>query len=250
MQTAFRRLYLPKELSPPSSFSVLERPGLNNSTGQRLWDCSIGLSLYMTLHPHSLFPTTRNSVSPPPSKRHKLESPRQKLQVMELGAGCGLVALVASHLLQSTPEASNYECQVIATDVAVTVDTTLKENLEENGSTLNTARILDWGALSDQAVLDAQQASSPGKRPHLVLVAADVLYNPASHSLLLDTILSFFRCQTKDDISSKHALLAYKARTSGDDGFFSLASEAGLLVDEVWQWGDIAVYRLTPAVTD
>lgn len=94
----------------PSSIRIVERPALNNSTGQRLWDCAIGLTCYLSMHPAALSLSGSGSTSEPPAKRRKHEP---YLQVVELGAGCGLVGIAAAQLL----EESRVEGEVVCTDV-------------------------------------------------------------------------------------------------------------------------------------
>ena len=243
--------------------TILERPGLNNSTGQRLWDCAIGLSAFLTLHPSALDASTPLAdLSPPddtlrPSKKLRLEpaaepSPkRRRLRVVELGAGCALASLAAAHVLRST---SGVDASVLATDIEATVETTLRENLELNarrrdGEVEVRAGVLDWGELAparvDEVVAGAEAVT---------LLGTDILYNPSSHGVLLSTLISVLRPPSSPPSSSppsppaasahrhRRALIAYKRRTDGDDAFFQLARDGGLAVRHVWAWGEVGVW--------
>ncbi|GAA6040918.1 hypothetical protein NBRC10512_003483 [Rhodotorula toruloides] len=282
VQTALRTIYLPFSSrapsdSPPSSssgatslpsaspssppISIVERPGLNNSTGQRLWDCAIGMSAFLSLFPHALDasaplpPISAANYDEPSSKKRRVENcvggRKRRIRVVELGAGCALVSMAASRILSSAPVAG--EASVLATDVEATVETTLRENLEANsaGKAVEAA-VLDWGELSQEAVdsVVGGRARRPRSDSHhdeetsLTLLATDVLYNPSSHDLLLSTLLSLLQPHSSPATlpASRRALIAYKRRTEGDDGFFSLAKDAGLEVTKVWEWGEVSVW--------
>jgi hypothetical protein len=237
--------------------SIVERPGLNNSTGQRLWDCAIGLSAYFSLHPNtsldiSPFPTIERGVSEPDdetSRSKKRRKTSKRVRIIELGAGCALASLAASQISQGADETTS----VVATDIEATVNTTLEENLNFNESYSKVDKgILDWGQLSEAQVkdlLDVPMSKTPTTPQDLILVATDVLYNPESHQLLLDTLLSFLR--PSPDIApvlsntTSRALIAYKRRTEGDDGFFELAKGAGLEMLKVWEWSEVSVWSFT-----
>ncbi|GAA5937892.1 hypothetical protein JCM3775_002389 [Rhodotorula graminis] len=272
VQSALRFIHLPppaaddstSDPSPTSTpFTILERPGLNNSTGQRLWDCALGLTAFLSLHPSALdastpladLPRPDNDV-PRPSKKPRLDpversTKRRRVRVVELGAGCALASLAAASVLRTI---DGVDASVLATDIEATVDTTLRENLELNarwregeGAAVEVrAGVLDWGELApaqvDEVVDDAESVT---------LVGTDILYNPSSHDLLLSTLLSVLRrplsssSSPRDDASTprhRRALIAYKRRTDGDDAFFSLAREAGLDVRHVWAWGEVGVW--------
>lgn len=199
--------------------------------------------------------------------------------MVELGAGCALASMVAAKLL-SSPSASGAEqtaaATILATDVETTVESTLEENLRANGLLSSSkisgrssnakpppimieSAVLDWGRLSDEQLRvmlgDHRQGGRSMYETHaldpaaLTIFATDVLYNPESHPLLLATLLSLLRptrARSQDDGSPlpRRALIAYKRRTEGDDGFFPLAREAGLAVDKVWEWGEVGVWAV------
>lgn len=247
MQTTHRRITVPSR----SPITIVERPGLNNSTGQRLWDCAIGLSAFFSLHPEALqdcYTPVENSADRrdvSQSRKRRKTSPRTR--VVELGAGCALASLTVAQLHNY----SDGESSVVATDIEATVETTLSENLSHNEANAKVARrVLNWGTLSDSHVkdmLDCSASVSHSSVPSdLTLIASDVLYDPDTHQLLLDTLLSFLRPSPSvaplfTDISTR-ALIAYKRRTDGDDGFFALAKEAGLNVGKIWEWSEVSVW--------
>ncbi|CEQ40443.1 SPOSA6832_02067, partial [Sporobolomyces salmonicolor] len=229
--------------------SIVERPGLNNSTGQRLWDCAIGLACFLSLHSDALdsavplTTTTSSDDEKPRTKRQTTAGLEGPLRVVELGAGCALASMCAQHVLAHVEG----KLSIVATDVKPTVETTLAENLAANSVSSRqpaiTASVLDWGTSTCLQVCDARPPSSPSSPPpHLTLLGSDILYNPSSHSLLLDTLLAFCRPTNSSLTASARALIAYKKRTDGDGAFFGMASKAGLDVRKVWEWGEVGVW--------
>lgn len=224
---------------------TIETAGLNNSTGQRLWDAAIALSYYFSLHPNLLLlpsnPAHDTKDEESSTKRPRLENRPRK--ILELGGGLALVSLVASSLLSR----STLPVEVICTDVAVTVETTLLENLSANESIKVRAAVLDWGPILQEKireVLDWKPEETTGM--DLTIVASDVLYHPESHPLLLSTLLALFdfvRTENGGKEERCQAFIAYKPRTEGDDGFFALARGAGFRVELLWSFGAIQVYR-------
>ncbi|GAA5986457.1 hypothetical protein JCM5350_003393 [Sporobolomyces pararoseus] len=248
VQTTLRRIHYPQ--SPP--LTIVERPGLNNSTGQRLWDCAIGISAFFSLHDNTFDPTTaiidtsKSTEDDGASRSKKRRKTSKRTRVVELGAGCALASLVAGQVIRSIEG----EVSVVATDIEATVETTLLENLNFNETvTKGDRRVLDWGALAEDQVKNVLGVESIAQQTDLSLIATDVLYNPESHQLLLDTLLSFLRPSSAIapilSNTSSRALIAYKRRTEGDDGFFGLAREAGLKTEKVWEWSEVSVWCFT-----
>lgn len=155
-----------------------------------------------------------------------------------------MASLAAGRLTQAQLE----EVSVLATDIEATVETTLAENVAHNSrrpsDTPIETVVLNWGKLSDDRVKEILD-SSPN--PNLTLIATDVLYDPDTHQLLLDTLLSFLRPSNEIAplLGSTRALIAYKRRTDGDDGFFEMARKAGLEVGKVWEWSEVSVWSFT-----
>lgn len=254
MQTAIRTLHIQSSNStlPSVPLFAVERPGLNNSTGSRLWDCSIGLSCFLSLNPSYLFPKLSNSSS---------NSNVPPLRIIEVGSGCGLASLAALKIIQSTIPAvsaisSKLKVDIIQTDIEATVNTTLAENLETNlpfssRSNLDNftieSKTLDWGILSDDMI---KQFLGKNKKEeddqYLTILGSDILYDPDTHLALHQTINSLLGSTGGNVIAlaevKRKALIAYKARTEGDDGFFELARQSGRQVEKVWEWGEIQVW--------
>ncbi|GAA5957264.1 hypothetical protein JCM3765_000407 [Sporobolomyces pararoseus] len=243
------------ELARRSTATNSSEKGLNNSTGQRLWDCAIGISAFFSIHDNvfdSTSPMTETSTPKDAMEETSRSKKRRKTskhtRVVELGAGCALASLVAGQIASRIEE----EASVVATDIGATVETTLVENLEYNETVTKVDKqVLDWGPLTEEQVKNILGVGPERTTPNtnLTLIATDVLYNPESHQLLLDTLLSFLRpSPTIAPIllnTSSRALIAYKRRTDGDDGFFELAREAGLKTEKIWEWSEVSVWSFT-----
>ena len=249
VQTAIRRTYLSKPTGEDTIIETIETAGLNNSTGQRLWDAAIALSYYFFLHPHLLI-LTPHLLSTPNDEESTTKRPRldnRPRKILELGGGLALVSLVASSLLSNM----DANVEVVCTDVAVTVETTLRENLEANSLIEVRAAVLDWGPTTEEKMREVLGLNEGAGGMDLTIVASDVLYHPESHRLLLETMLGLFGFTKRSNDGREgrcQAFIAYKPRTEGDDGFFELAREAGLTVQMVWRFGTIQVYRFSVVV--
>ncbi|KAK4046426.1 hypothetical protein OIV83_006085 [Microbotryomycetes sp. JL201] len=228
IQTAFRHVNVRTGQSDRlERIQIIERPGLNNSTGQRLWDCALGMTCWLTRTGTPFLNEFIASGSPD-------ESQSLKHVILELGAGCGLVSMAASALQRK-------EFDVLATDVKETVETSLLENITANrrsGRHLR-ALTLEWGALTPATKQDL--VGSRTKQRPVTVLATDVLYNTSSHHVLLETLCDLL----EGELST--AFIAYKKRTDGDDAFFALASGRKLGVQRVWTWGEISVWKFMRA---
>lgn len=151
--------------------------------------------------------------------------------VLELGAGCGLVSLAVSAKRQYKQLSSR---RIATTDLPEVVDSTLKATLEANKAL--SAGIepysLVWGTHTLPFKL--------GKGTKLTVLASDVLYNSDSHEVFLDT-LHFLKGQAEGHLKSVY--IAYRHRVAGDEGFWQMASEAGIAFDLVYQLADIQLWR-------
>lgn len=251
VQTIYRHIHLPPFASstgdnlPPQPLAVVERPGLNNSTGQRLWDCAIGITCWLSLHPellcHSLPSSSPPSETPEPPLKRPRPAPPRPHTILELGAGSALASLVTSRMLYRPP--SSTSTRLLATDVEATVSTTLAENLRFNPTTSRLdikTQVLNWGPVTParrKKLLPELEGEG-----RLTILGADILYNPESHEVLLESLLGLLRAGEEGEEGDR-AFIAYKARTEGDDGFFDLARGRGLEVVKVWEWGDVSVWK-------
>ena len=185
--------------------------------GDHLWHSSIALASYI-LNTKSLFDEA-------PYSSDKL--------FVELGAGCGLLSLAISCLLQSQADRSQ---KIIATDLPEIVETTLADTLAANPDTSSmiTKQALRWG--QDRNALPPVIQNHDGD---LIILASDVLYNAQSHLDILRTLLVLFRnCKKQCE-----AYITYKYRVEGDNGFFDLARQAGLSMSMICKIADIEIWK-------
>lgn len=248
VQTACRHIHLPSRapdaVQGRKRCRIIERPGLNNSTGQRLWDCAIAMCCWLERDPSILreSPSVKDTADAcrPVERSRRPPLERRVHRVIELGAGCGLVSMAVSDLL-SHPSSRNddgggEDSEVVATDVQSTVSSTLTENTETNSRSFPDIqiRVLDWGPV-DQTRWHETDGDSTD-RARLTILATDVLYNTSSHEALLETL-----CGLLQDECDR-AFIAYKPRTDGDGDFFEMAKRAGLRVERVWEWGQMSIW--------
>ncbi|KAH8926337.1 hypothetical protein BT69DRAFT_1348086 [Atractiella rhizophila] len=213
--------------SPPSMLLFEEKIHHAVSTGSKIWDGAIVLSLHLLSNPSLLYP----SPSPGP------------LSVIELGCGCGLLGIVASHVLEKEQRTGKVFC----TDEQETVDEFASYNrwtnshIPEDHEALNTiARPLSWGALTPEK---RREFVFPGWTP--IILASDVQYNPDYHQPLLETIKSILHPEDQEEEKGKgFGLIAYRHRTEGDDKLFDLAEDMGLKPRKLINWGEVDIWKL------
>ena len=168
-------------------------------------DASFGCLIYL----NSCFGKSHDDVLP--SLRKLLTDDKLKrLQVVEVGAGCGIVGIALAQLRK---------CEVLLTDLEDAQDI-LQTNIDcaqpAAGSSLK-RQVLGWGAGLDD--LDITKID-------LVLVS-DCIYNPDSSVLLVETLKEL-------TILNPEVLIfvAFKRRHDADDVFFRSMHENNLKVVE------------------
>ena len=127
----------------------------HTSVGLQSWASSILLAERICLQP-SLF-----SLAAP------IDMDRKPLRILELGAGTGMLSIVAAKLLQSCNPAP----EIIATDYHPDVLDNLAKNVATNFPTNSlavTIKCLDW---------EVPHYNEPLDRPFDVILAADVIYH-------------------------------------------------------------------------
>lgn len=202
--------------------SVPEQPEL--TLGAHVWDCALPLAYHLHVDFTSFLPKG---------------SPKDRpLQIVELGAGCGLDGIIAALSAQKCRD----HVQTLLTDidqVVSSVTTSVLERTSEEVPNISSvsATTLDW---------TAPKLSAAAKEPtDLLVLATDVLYNVESHQPFLDCLIQLFR---QSSHANSVAWLAYKPRTHGDDAFFDMGRRAGLFVERQPQYEgliqDVQLYRI------
>ncbi|KAF2281005.1 uncharacterized protein EI97DRAFT_366958 [Westerdykella ornata] len=140
---------------------------------------------------------------------------KSALRVMELGTGCGVVAISIAQCMA--------KAEVILTDlpeVEEIVSRNISQTLPKAGSGL-TFWQLDWDGDLPQNLVVHGQAGTPHPALDLI-VAADCTYNPDSSPALVKTLDSLAKCSPAVTI-----LIAMKKRHSSEEVFFDLMRKSG-----------------------
>ncbi|KAF3101659.1 hypothetical protein TWF102_004899 [Orbilia oligospora] len=166
---------------------------------RHIWPGGLAMTSYLSTLP-----------TPPtgqlPSLTPLLSNP--SLNVLELGAGCGLAGIVLHTLLPST--------KVTVTDLPITTEITSKNltsNSNENTNNIS-YRPLDWAS-----PLPEWCASST----YGLILVADCTYNTASIPYLVGVLDELCRLSPGVVI-----LLAHKVRHDSEEMFFEMAGEKGI----------------------
>ncbi|KAI9099919.1 putative methyltransferase-domain-containing protein [Phlyctochytrium arcticum] len=215
-QNGERHLFMPLiENASPLRMPILEHVHMTYTTGTHLWDCSPILARYLMEFRARWFP------------------PDRPVHVLELGAGCGVVAMTCALL----------GAHVFATDMEDTVAGTLLSNVstaqklikEQKGRGTIETSALDWGIINE---VTAEKLFPTKTNCQHLIVAGDVLYNVGSHEVFLHTLQSL-----TEHAAAANILIAFKERGSGDRQFFEKARaifEVELLA-KAW---DVEIYWL------
>ncbi|GAA5915163.1 hypothetical protein JCM8208_002156 [Rhodotorula glutinis] len=214
------------------------------TTGLRTWQACIALSNHLIAAPHVLERSSR---------------------IIELGAGVGLLSLVAARLWRTAGRRG----QVVATDVDEKVLDVLTSNLELNGlDDLARCSKLDWELAAD---LDAhgdelaqweREAFDDDGQADLIL-GADIVYDPSLASLLAATLAWLLRPCAEATKPPPQALIAGTVRNESTWALFLRECEqrrlrvepveleeppqqSGLVGAEGWEGeGEVRLVRLT-----
>ncbi|BGP14135.1 hypothetical protein JCM10213_002432 [Rhodosporidiobolus nylandii] len=187
--------------SPSEWSSVLTREEgrmiSGGTTGLRTWQACIALSNHLIARP---------SLLSGPSN------------ILELGAGVGLLSLVSAQLLAGQPASEERRRRIVATDVDERVLGMLEGNIALNNltSTASAAK-LDWELASDPSagVASLEQWECDifggGERAEVIL-GADIVYDPSLASHLASTLAFLLRPDPRAATPPAHALIAGTVR--------------------------------------
>ncbi|KAF3906576.1 hypothetical protein ABW20_dc0108174 [Dactylellina cionopaga] len=193
------------QLSPDKMIRIWEET--REDIARHIWPGGLALTSYLSTLPSpptGILPTLSSIVS------------KSNLQVLELGAGCGLAGIAFHTLFPSST--------VTVTDLPITTEIT---NL--NLSFLSSTTIKSTGGSISYTPLDW---SSPlpwwcTSTTYDLLLVADCTYNTASIPFLVDVLVGI--CAVSPNMI---ILLAHKVRHDSEEMFFEMAAERGVVKKE------------------
>ncbi|GAA6051540.1 hypothetical protein JCM3770_000405 [Rhodotorula araucariae] len=216
------------------------------TTGLRTWQACIALSNHLV-------------ASPAPVRRAR--------RILELGAGVGLLSLVAARLIRGV----GGDGRVVATDIDEKVLEMLEGNIELNGLSNNVhCTMLDWELASDAAAIAGdlarwEQAAFDGDGRADLVLGADIVYDPTLATHLAATLGWLLRPGELHE-PPPEALIAGTVRNESTWALFLRECEgrklrvdavplevppgqSGLVGAEGWEGeGEVRLVRLTAAV--
>ncbi|GAB7344068.1 hypothetical protein MBLNU457_1981t1 [Dothideomycetes sp. NU457] len=174
------------------------------SIARHLWDGSLALTAYI-----DQVVALQAETSMPLLERALITATYKKLNVIELGCGCGVVGIALS---QTVPD-----CDVLLTDLPE-VDELVARNIEAASPAMSSHiefAALDW---------DAPLPSAVQSRNFDIIVAAECIYNTDSIPPLVKTLTALVQRSPKAVV-----VISTKFRHDSERLFHDLAAKAGLI---------------------
>ncbi|CAE6483846.1 unnamed protein product [Rhizoctonia solani] len=227
---------------------------------KKIWDSGVAVSSWLA----KLFTSPKGLGQSHELIEHfraRLQSARdrdRKLEIIELGAGTGLVSLVLGVLFaqcgqflgQVEESGPIVRARILATDLSSAIElidhnktsnshlfdgsTSMFEGSEEPRRTCEIelhAAELDWDSPIPSKVWPRDQRSG-AQHPFDIILMADVTYNTASFTALLDTVTGLLRGPSAPG-SSAIVLLAYKCRDPAERTLWIDALSRGITFVQV-----------------
>ncbi|KAF6753061.1 putative methyltransferase-domain-containing protein [Ephemerocybe angulata] len=220
------QLEVPKDCAPGKSRDVrlVIREQTSFDLDKKIWDSGIGMSAWLVQWLNRRFPAPRaaqkgNVAVGEAATRLKdiLNSP-DAINVLELGAGVGIVALVLAALRSRL---ANADDKILTTDLESALPL-LNHTIEFNASAISPrisvkTGVLDW----DESL--AEQL--PEQESFDLVVMADVAYNHDSFSSLVKILSGL---QTMDPAKRPCFVLGYKERDAAERTLWELTEAVGI----------------------
>ncbi|KAF8608640.1 hypothetical protein BDV93DRAFT_485876 [Ceratobasidium sp. AG-I] len=230
---------------------------------KKIWDSGVAVSSWLAqllTSPNVYDPASASSTSSLVTAFQKrlVQFQLRTLQIVELGAGTGLVSLVLAALLANVlqvqpEEPSARRARILATDLPSAIELiewnraankhifdigqSSVESSEAEEERLIEVRgaALDWDKSIPVDVWDTDTVFGAAL-PFDIIIMADVTYNTASFPALLDTVTNLLRGPKPDSLApSPMILLAYKCRDAAERTLWHDASVRGILFVQVDQ---------------
>ncbi|KAL6301216.1 putative methyltransferase-domain-containing protein [Sparassis latifolia] len=201
---------------------------------KKVWDSGIGLSSWIA----SLAQARPSDSAPLVDNLLDILMSREPRNIVELGAGTGIVSLTVGALRAAIPSSSNGGC-ILTTDLPMPLlvhNIAANEALFRSTSTRPRALVLDW---DDEQL--PNEVSAVVSDLDLILMA-DVTYNTSSFPSLVRTLSALtgaHREQAGDEtgiatrLKSPSILLGYKERDSSERILWNMVREIGIVFEQV-----------------
>lgn len=233
----------PFSRSRPSISISLHEPSLtSDNLGHKTWLASyllakrlVLLRRHLPLPPPLLHPSLESELAKPKppieSSSAITASTSEPFQILELGAGTGLVGITAAALF---PSASLHltDLPAIVPNLQANVSRNIfSEKSDFDGSRNVTVGVLDWSDLPrSEAKVEAEVENEGLRRRYDLIIAADALYSPSHPTWLVNTINLFLRRQRNARVIIELPLREGYATEVQD--FRTRMSETGLVLIE------------------
>ncbi len=179
------------------------REETGDSIARHIWDASLGFLIHLDQ-------ITNKSSDPSEISKLVQNSRKRRINILELGSGCGIVGIAFAQRLKSDVLLTDLD------DAAKVLEMNVKLAAPKAGSSVR-AEVLDWSSdLHD----------SLNAKYDLVLVS-DCIYNPDSSVHLVETLK---RLAVRSPLTL--ILVGFKRRHSADDIFFERMKESNFLLLE------------------
>ncbi|KAI0690304.1 putative methyltransferase-domain-containing protein [Cytidiella melzeri] len=223
-QEQVERIYrLPTGDKSQVFLSIVEQTSFD--LDKKVWDSGLGLSAWLS----SLVCKNGREESRDPSVHEQLRSVilSKKCDIIELGAGTGIVSLALGAIRSEVTEASG---RILTTDLPSAMPL-LERNISANERYFSSARtrpqpvVLDWDDERLPAEVDAAFD---------LIVMADVAYNTASFTSLIRTVDQILCLSDHSDGSiNPVVLLGYKERDAAERSLWDMALSIGVELQKI-----------------
>ncbi|KAI6126039.1 putative methyltransferase-domain-containing protein [Pisolithus croceorrhizus] len=214
-----------QDASPPVVFNICEQTSFD--LDKKVWDSGIGLSSWLV----QLYFGAQVDASPALSRVQQALLSRNRRNIIELGAGTGIVAITLG-ILRSKLDTHGELGRIVTTDLPSALPL-LQHNISSNNSLLSKVSpepaALDWEVerLPDTVMSKLDTGLD-------AIVMADVTYNTASFPVLISTLSRLVKfSQSKRADHHPTILLGYKERDVAERTLWDMVRDVGIDLEQV-----------------